>query len=936
MNRQTCNSSRSVLGLLALAAFGVQGAWAVPTLTSLGSGIPQGVTNSLSGTYYIGGSGLSTSASCRWSLTGATLTGVEIGGAGSGLISADGLFQGGSFLNTGPQIFGNAATGVTPAYNPNPTLIPSTTLPAATEFAARRWSSAGNTWQSLGGLPVVPSLIAYGSSSSGGTTGSFLTANAISGTGQYLVGLGYVCTYNTAGTAVSANSFRWRPWLWDAAANAGAGGMTVLPTPFKTTTGQTNLRRTGNAYAVSADGLVVAGATEHNTSVTPGPDVDGGRLVVWRWDGANYVMTYLNTGVDGSGFPKYQSSTPSSMAMNSAGTIIAARAPDGITKWVWDAGTSSWGAPIVIGANLTTPATWLPFAVTSCAIPPVLGGIICMSEDGNTIAGSAVYSTCGSFMTGGFIWHASDNLIQDWYDYNAALGTPGCATNGFFGPTGDGIPVDWTKGLPVIGNPVAISPDGSAIVGFQGGTQRIIGAPPWIWQASGGPTCVAATITNNPVATTNYSACSGSIILNVAASGTPPLTYQWSKNGVPVADGPSGFGSNITGATSFQFRITAPAGTVLAAGEIGNYTCTVTGSCGSPATTSTAVVQLDAAFPAAANDTCAGAIVVGQGTNVLAPAQPVCGSYSPDPVTFSTCAANKADLWYSFTPVATGNYRIESCGSSLNTVMSIFDGCGGNELACNDDADPAYGLSCSTNRSRIGSYSLTGGQTYKIAISAQSAAFLSASSTFNLSINPAPVVPSNDDCNTALAVSTGTHPFNTTEAVATGGLPALSCAATANVSRDLWYSFTPSHVGKLTASTCPQGTASGGYALMNNTVLAFYDSPCGTVTACNDNMPTTPGCGSQLSLISNVSVSTGVPVYIRVSGTNATTFGQGQLTLSLSCPADFNGDTVVDFFDYLDFVDAFSAALPTADFNADTVVDFFDYLDFVDAFSIGC
>ncbi len=54
------------------------------------------------------------------------------------------------------------------------------------------------------------------------------------------------------------------------------------------------------------------------------------------------------------------------------------------------------------------------------------------------------------------------------------------------------------------------------------------------------------------------------------------------------------------------------------------------------------------------------------------------------------------------------------------------------------------------------------------------------------------------------------------------------------------------------------------------------------------------------------------------------------------CPADFNGDTIVDFFDYLDFVAAFSANEPGADFNGDAVIDFFDYLDFVAAFSTGC
>jgi hypothetical protein len=54
------------------------------------------------------------------------------------------------------------------------------------------------------------------------------------------------------------------------------------------------------------------------------------------------------------------------------------------------------------------------------------------------------------------------------------------------------------------------------------------------------------------------------------------------------------------------------------------------------------------------------------------------------------------------------------------------------------------------------------------------------------------------------------------------------------------------------------------------------------------------------------------------------------------CTADFNSDGVVDFFDYLDFVAAFSSNAGSADFNADTTIDFFDYLDFVAAFSSGC
>lgn len=60
------------------------------------------------------------------------------------------------------------------------------------------------------------------------------------------------------------------------------------------------------------------------------------------------------------------------------------------------------------------------------------------------------------------------------------------------------------------------------------------------------------------------------------------------------------------------------------------------------------------------------------------------------------------------------------------------------------------------------------------------------------------------------------------------------------------------------------------------------------------------------------------------------------LSRNLFCPSDFNTDGIVDFFDYLDFVLAFSAAELAADYNLDGVVDFFDYLDFVQSFSSGC
>ncbi|MDX2147848.1 MAG: LamG-like jellyroll fold domain-containing protein [Planctomycetota bacterium] len=54
------------------------------------------------------------------------------------------------------------------------------------------------------------------------------------------------------------------------------------------------------------------------------------------------------------------------------------------------------------------------------------------------------------------------------------------------------------------------------------------------------------------------------------------------------------------------------------------------------------------------------------------------------------------------------------------------------------------------------------------------------------------------------------------------------------------------------------------------------------------------------------------------------------------CPVDLNNDEQVDFFDYLDFVEAYDVQGPAADFNNDDQVDFFDYLDFAAAFDQGC
>jgi hypothetical protein len=54
------------------------------------------------------------------------------------------------------------------------------------------------------------------------------------------------------------------------------------------------------------------------------------------------------------------------------------------------------------------------------------------------------------------------------------------------------------------------------------------------------------------------------------------------------------------------------------------------------------------------------------------------------------------------------------------------------------------------------------------------------------------------------------------------------------------------------------------------------------------------------------------------------------------CPADFNGDGVVNSQDFVAFLNAFTASDPSADFNGDGVVNSQDFVSFLNAFVAGC
>jgi hypothetical protein len=83
------------------------------------------------------------------------------------------------------------------------------------------------------------------------------------------------------------------------------------------------------------------------------------------------------------------------------------------------------------------------------------------------------------------------------------------------------------------------------------------------------------------------------------------------------------------------------------------------------------------------NETCGGAIPAEHGTTVADNT----GANTSGAVT--ACDPTNSDVWFSYTTECDGTLWIDTCqaelGSLENTVLSVYDGCDGLELDCNDD-----------------------------------------------------------------------------------------------------------------------------------------------------------------------------------------------------------------------------------------------------------
>ena len=360
---------------------------------------------------------------------------------------------------------------------------------------------------------------------------------------------------------------------------------------------------------------------------------------------------------------------------------------------------------------------------------------------------------------------------------------------------------------------------------------------------------------------------------------------------------------------------------------------------------------------APSNDVCADATTIGTPVYTNTQNTRFATSITREPSEDCGAPTNGKSVYYRFSTFDYGSATIDTNGSSYDTVLSVFNGCGRTfdlgtgpiyfqptELACDDDGGSVGPTSLISNLDMVP------GTTYRI----KAAEFFVVSSgggDLTLNFNFTATAPPNDTCTNATEIASDASSFNppiySTRLATVSAACAESDDACVGVAtgHSVWYKFRPAANGSMTVDT--QGSDF-------DTVLSVYQAtifncpftlggncvPMNSV-ACDDDFN---GAANRQSSITTL-VNGGTLYYIKVSEYG--TVGNGGLLnfnfslAPVACsPADVNGDGVVDGSDFTSFINAFSvgdaSVAPEADINSDGIVDGTDFVLFINAFGVGC
>jgi V8-like Glu-specific endopeptidase len=336
--------------------------------------------------------------------------------------------------------------------------------------------------------------------------------------------------------------------------------------------------------------------------------------------------------------------------------------------------------------------------------------------------------------------------------------------------------------------------------------------------------------------------CSGSVTMSTCGAGTDFDTVLSAHSGCPGTaanqivcnDDSCGLQSSIT------FNVTAGS----------TYTIRVAGY----STTNSGNFQLNVtpSFNSPSNDNCADATAIGVGT---VSGNTACATN--DGTASCGLSSGSSDVWYSFRPTCDGAVIAQTCGSSYDTVVSVFTGTCGNltEVACDDDS--GNNGPCPFTLQSWLTWNASAGTRYLLRVSG----YNGHSGPYNLNLSYASA-PGNDACANAYAITPGTYYGQTCGASRDGGNDACRVATAG----DVWYSYVPSCTGTVLIDTCGSNY---------DTEITLYRGNCGNLieVACNDDAAAGTCTGTLQSYLT-APVTAGVAYKIRVSGytTNIGTF----------------------------------------------------------------
>ncbi len=396
----------------------------------------------------------------------------------------------------------------------------------------------------------------------------------ISGNGQFIVGGAYSArlTHPNGGPGfgLCGDFFAFR---WDAA----TGVMSVLPSAFNSDTTR--------ADRVNFDGTVITGYDLERINHPNGTQDNFRRLTAWT----NGVPVTLDP----------ISNTSTTSPVNSPGTVIAGSqssefnvatyGQSGIrlTRWVrqpndtWTPQNLGRPADRFEGVSIDVLVALFPSAI---------------SDDGNTIVGTAVYNALGpSGVSRAFIWRPSINngVPMDLQDYIATLDASSpLLAEGFRITNARNISADGNTLLATFFDARNTCTNGGlSHMTFTGGLLSLNGA---------GISCEAPEIVTGPFTWGVDQYLPYGASLNVSASGSFPMSYQWQRedpnnpgswidleqecSNFPLPGGnQTGFSPtfNYEGVYTPQLRIGIDEFGVC--GRLGNYRVVVSNSCGSVA-----------------------------------------------------------------------------------------------------------------------------------------------------------------------------------------------------------------------------------------------------------------------------------------------------------------------------------------------------------------